>query len=233
MRLFIFMSGAPSEDSKKSGPFWKPFDGKYAEKFIRHLKDRQDVCTGCGELCNHCRAGYKLDFGEKIAGVHLLPDRMLAFIDEPYKYLPGKLPPHDVTIAINVHQDLLLEIPRLAKKAGSQAYIVPVEDPDWLDPWIRQELRSICEGEGLDFTAPKPFCALDKGEGPAIDAFIDEFRIGKPQLKLQIQDGKVRSARVVRSAPCGDTYFVAHNLPGVPIGEELMKKSSKLWHSYP
>ena len=233
MKLFIFMSGSPSADSDKSGPFWKKFNGQYADKFIRHLSDNPDVCTGCGERCNRCRAGYKLDYSDRIAGIHSHPDTLLAFVDEPSKYLPSELPQHDVTLAINVHQDLLLEIPELAQRAGSKALIVPVEDPDWLDRWIREELRETCRQKGLEFGAPKPFCALEKGAGKAIGAFMDEFKMGKPEVKVKIGGGKVRSVRVVRSAPCGNTYFVAHNIVGYPVGEELTKAVAKYWHSYP
>lgn len=232
MRLFIFMSGTPS-GLEESGPFWEKFDDHYASKFVRHMRDEKSVCTGCGEACNNCRAGYKLDFSGKIAGVHVHPDTLLSFVDNPYDYLPRELPAHDITIAINVHNDLLLEIPALASAAGSQALIVPVEDPDWLDPWVKQELAARCADEGIEFAAPKPFCALDKGEGAAIDAFMDEFKIGKPQLELKIEDGKVKAARVLRSAPCGDTYFVAHNIVGLRVGRELTTKASKYWHSYP
>ncbi|MCL5290928.1 MAG: hypothetical protein M1548_00130 [Actinobacteria bacterium] len=233
MRVFIFTSGAPGEDSAKTGPFWKEFDDRYADKFIRHLTDNPDVCTGCGKACNHCRAGYKLDYADRIAGTHVHPDKLLAFVDDPYKYLPKVVRSHDVTLAINIHQDLLLEIPELAARAGSKALIVPVEDPDWLDRWLREELADICKEKGLEFAAPKPFCSLDEGEGKIIDEFIEEFRMGKPKLELKIKDGIVRSARVLRSAPCGDTYFVAHNIVGVPVGEELMHRAAKYWHSYP
>ncbi|MCL4498854.1 MAG: hypothetical protein M1548_06855 [Actinobacteria bacterium] len=233
MKLFILMSGEPGENSGRTGSFWKAFDGKYADKFIRNLKDTADVCTGCGDKCNHCRLGYKLAFGDRIAGVYVHPDKLLTFVDDAASYLPAELLPHDVAIAINIHQDLLLELPKLAKAAGAQALIVPVEDPDWLDRWIKDELASACENLGLEFAAPKPFCALEEGEGEVIDRFINEFQIGKPKLKLKVEHGVVQAARVLRSAPCGDTYFVAHNIVGIPIGEELIKKSSKFWHSYP
>ncbi len=227
------MSGSPSPDSDKFGPFWRKFNGQYADKFIRHLSDNPDVCTGCGEKCNRCRAGYRLNYSDRIAGTHSHPDTLLAFIDDPSKYLPSELPKHDVTVAINIHQDLLLEIPDLALRAGSKALIVPVEDPDWLDRWIREELKAACREKGLEFAAPKPFCALEKGEGEAIDGFMDEFKIGKPKVKVKIRDGKIRSAQVLRSAPCGNTYFVAHNIVGYPLGEELTRAVAKYWHSYP
>lgn len=227
------MSGKVGEGPSVPSPFLRTFDGRFAARFMRHLKDEPAACTGCGEACNRCRAGYKLDFSDRIAGVHIFPDTMLTFVDDPGEFLPAELPQHEVAIAINVHQDVLLAIPELAKKAGAKALIVPVENPDWMDRWVREELAESCAKRDLEFASPKPFCALEKGQGETIEAFIDEFKIGRTKLKLRIEEGVVRGARVLRSAPCGYAYFVAHEIIGMRVGEELMLKAAKLWHSFP
>jgi len=206
---------------------------QYGERFIRHLKNDPSLCTGCGLRCIRCRDMYGIDFSSEIAGSYELPAELPPLIDEPARYLPTNIPPHDVMIAINVHEDLLLELPRLATEVGAKALLVPVEDPGWLSRGVRNQLRRVCDELNLEFEAPKPFCSLDEGNYPTINQFIRDFRVGKPKLRVELQGNAIAYAEVLRSAPCGDTYFVAQNLPGLKIDERLNENVAKYWHSYP
>lgn len=232
MKVYIVTSGAKTKE--KLNPKWSMrFSDAFALKVLEHLRDDPEACTGCGKECTHCRLAYKLDMSKSIAGVHWLPDTLLYYVDEPEKYLPKALPPHDLTLAINVHEDILLALPQMAKEAGAKAVLVPVEDPDWLSKWGRQKMAQVCSALELEAAFPKPFCSLEPGSGPTIDAFISEFRMGKPELNITVKDGVVRGAKVLRSAPCGSTYFMAHNIRGKPVDEKLFEWVAKYWHSYP
>ena len=67
-----------------------------------------------------------------------------------------------------------------------------------------------------------------------IREFQNTYKIGKPKIVIQSRDGVIREARVVQSAPCGNTYYVAYNLAGQEIGPDLNERVvSKYWHSYP
>lgn len=234
MKVFVVSSGGPEpEFDERFREFSQKFDDTYAQRFIRHLRDDETLCTGCGDACVHCRRSYKINFTEMIAGQLDLPSRLLQFVDSPEKLLPERLPPHDVIIPINVHQDVMLSLPAMAKAAGASAVVVPVEDPQWLDPWVRGEMRKLCRRLELEFASPKPYCDLVPGSHPAINRFIEEFRIGRPELEITVQEGVIKRARVLRSAPCGNTYFVAHNLRKAPIDEHLHEVVAKYWHSYP
>jgi len=234
IKIFIITSGAaPAIINQDEIEYALKFDDGYANRFISHLKNDENLCTACGDDCVSCRLSLVDDLSNKIAGYLRLPKLTGQFIDNPEEYLPGELAPHDITIAINVHSDILMEIPKLAVKAESKALIVPVEDPDWLGGWTKGELEKECARLGLEFAAPKPFCNL-AGDGYAfIKQFIEEFKVGRPQIDLIIEDGVVKRVDVITSAPCGATYYLAHIFEGLRADEGLLGVACKGLSSYP
>lgn len=234
MRIYIIYSGGSVPREKE--PFTVTFDDTFARRVIRHIQDDQSLCDGCGSKCVSCRLSYKIAFGEHIVGTHQLPPVMEHYVDNPRQHLPEDIPAHDVLLAINVHEDILMSLPGRAKEAGARAFIVPVESPEWLSRGARTQLRKACVKLGLESAYPKPFCALEqKPEHPFINEFMKFFRIGKPEIKFTIKNGVIDYARVLQCAPCGNTYFVAHNLKGVSVDDKqkLHDVVAKYWHSYP
>ncbi len=140
--------------------------------------------------------------------------------------LGGELQPHEVTVAINLHEELLLALPEAAARAGSRALLVPSEAPGWTSGWVRNQVKTACRKLEMGCDFPKPFCSMRRGRHPALDAVMDHFRIGRPEIKLEIADGLIREARVLTSAPCGNTYFVAFNLKGP-------RPTSARWNTWP
>lgn len=231
MKVYIFCSDGivPGEKS----PFSIVFDDVYAQRFIKNLKNDPELCTGCGKRCTRCRDKLEIDFSADVAGIHKFPSEMLYYVDDPQKYLPSKIPPHDVTVVINVHEDLLINIPQAVHKAGSKALIVPLEHPNWASKWVRRETNVVCDHLGMESVFPKPFCSLEEGGHPVIDEFIRYFRIGKPKMRFEVTGGKIKKATTLISAPCGATHYVAYNLRGKKIDEKLSELLAKYWHSYP
>ena len=219
--------------SGKVDPFSIAFHGDYAERFIRHLSLDPTLCIGCGHLCEYCRETYPIEFSGLVVGVSVLPCVLPYYLDDPEKLLANSLVPHDMTIAINVHEEILIYLPSRIRDLGSHGLIVPSEDPDWVTPWIRSEVTRRCRSIGLESAFPKPFCSLEEGAGPHIDRFMEEFRLGKPEIEIEVRDGMIREARVLRSAPCGATYYVAWNLKGTFIDADIDEVVTKYWHSYP
>ena len=88
---------------------------------------------------------------------------------------------------------------------------------------------------GLECAFPKPACSLEaRDDQPAIREFQRIYRVGRPKIVIQSRDGVIREARVVQSAPCGNTYYVAYNLAGQEIGKDLNERvTAKYWHSFP
>ncbi|HDP70631.1 MAG TPA: hypothetical protein ENN38_07505 [Actinobacteria bacterium] len=219
---------------KEVAPFCSAFDNTYAKKLINHLTNASFVCTGCGDECVNCRREYNINFSGNIVGVHKLPAELLYYIDEPEKYLPKEFPPHDIMIAVNVHEDILLVLPKAVKAAGAKGLIVPAEHPDWLSRWARNKTKQICANLDIECAFPKPFCSLEKSEGhPNINKFIDYFHVGRPKLEIEAEDGIIVKTKVLTSAPCGATYFVAHKLIGRRLDENIDAVVAKYWHSYP
>ncbi len=220
---------------KKAEPFCKQFDDAYAYRFVKHIVDDPNLCIGCAEDCDHCRYSFRIDFLENLVGVLKIPSELPLFADESDDYLPPSLPEHDVTLAINVHEDLLTDIPKLAKEAGSKALIVPSEAPDWISRGCRRSVTETCKRLGIEVAFPKPFCSLEeKAEHPVINEFMRKFKIGKPKVQLFVHDGEIVNTQVDRCAPCGCTYYVAKNLIGKPLTPSINEDlTAKYWHSYP
>ncbi len=234
INIYIVSAGAKPVIVKKDEiDYAVKFNENYAQRFIKHLENDDDLCTACGEDCISCRLGLLEDLSSRIAGHLKLPLLTDQFIDDPESHLPGELPSHDITIAINIHSDLLMEIPHLAARAGSKALIVPVEDPDWLGGWVKGRLEEECAKLGLEFTAPKPFCDLTGDGFVYIKEFIEEFKVGRPEVKLSISNGIIADVDVLTSAPCGATYYLARIFEGCAADESILGVACKGLSSYP
>ncbi|MBV7276133.1 hypothetical protein I6U48_24925 [Clostridium sp. PL3] len=233
MRLLIISS--EKSDKQVKDEFHVKMDTRFANtKFIPHLENKKEACTVCGKSCFWCRGKYNLDFSDNIVQIVKLPDFYMLFEDQPLKYLPEKFEEHDLAIIIGVHQDIVLELPKLIKESGGKGIIVPCEDKDWVPRWSREMLIEECEKYGLEYAFPKPFCTLTYGEFKLINDFIDEFKLGKPKFRLFVDKNDIIvKAEVIISAPCGNGYNIAKHLVGTKIGEEAKKSVAKFWHSYP
>ncbi|MDI6817680.1 MAG: DUF166 family protein, partial [Actinomycetota bacterium] len=191
------------------------------------------LCTACHDECVECRLSLVDDLSGNIAGQLKLPLLTDQFIDDPEEYLSISVPEHEITLAFNIHADILLDVPALAAKAGSKALIVPVEDPDWLGGWTKARLEEECAELGLEFAAPKPFCRLTGDGYEYIKEFIREFKVGLPEVELDIEGGIVTRGHVTTSAPCGATYYLARLFKGVTADDKLLEVACKGLSSYP
>ncbi len=234
MRMCLVGSEAPTPG--KLPPFTLTFDHLYVDRFYRHLSDDPTLCTGCDLACDQCRGKYPslypIDFKKDIVAYRRLPGQLPYYVDNPLQYFSA-LPPFDVLVAIGLHEDVLLVLPRVAKDAGAKLLVVPVEDPDWISKWVRGNLVKVCQSLGIEFVSPKPFCALEAKGNEVIQEFIDYLRIGYPRIKLRIKDNIIVDSQVLVSAPCGCTYYVARNLIGFNLKNQVEKVVAKYWHSYP
>jgi hypothetical protein len=164
-----------------------------------------------------------------------LPD----FIDNPEEYMPKKLPKADICLASGLHKDLLLELPQQIKKAGIKALIAPVEDWQEVPTGVRKQVETKCKELDLECAFPKPFCTLEpEKDKPTIARFIEETKVGRPLLEISTthigKDEVIEYAAVLRSAPCGSTWYVARKLAGVSTKKEVLYDAiARAHHSYP
>jgi hypothetical protein len=232
VKLLIVCS-EPLNSRQQSSPFEKQFDSAWADRFLNHLRNSRDYCTGCGGRCVHCRDWRVQNFGENIVSVIRHPAVMPVLLDNSTSYFPHTLPAHDVLIAIQIHEEILIDLPAKSASAGGKALIAPVESPDWISHWAKNRLLAEGKSHKLEIAVPKPFCDLQKGTGTAIDQFIDHFKIGKPVIEIEILDSRIAKAIAKISAPCGNSHYVAHSLQGYPVNDKLQYEVSHYWHAFP
>jgi len=216
------------------------YSGEYAERVIRNLINDLSFCKSCDVYCDSCKYNVYSHVRNILAAIQLTdPSKLPAFIDNPEKYMPKKIPKADLCIASGLHKDLLLEVPNQIQKLGIKGLIVPIEDFTEVPSGLRKQLEERCQELGLESAFPKPFCSLEPAEDkPVISRFVDELEVGRPSLEIStVRRGKseiIDSTVVRRSAPCGSTWYVAKKLIGVDTKREILYDAiARAHHSYP
>ena len=212
------------------------YSGEFGERVIGNLINYSTFCISCADACTHCKEA-KYGFADRINGLFKLPEPSMlpVFIeDSAEEYLPQEVPDADIAIVSEIHNDLLLELPPILKDSGIKAMIVPQESAAGI---ARPQVEEICSREGIEVVFPKPFCELQpQDDKPVIRSFIAEFGIGLPEVRVEMdRRGRIVHVEVLRSAPCGSTWFVAKQLEGVEVENklELYDRISESHHSYP
>lgn len=170
--------------------------------------------------------------GERLVISHQLPSELPMIIDDPDEFLPHGIGRGNIAIAINIHQDLLVELPAALQGTAAKALIAPIESPEWIRPGLVSQASRECRRFGLESAFPKPFCALNPA-GPTLKRFCEEYRVGRPELALEVDGGVVTKATVIRGSPCGLTDWVAERLAGHPANDHLDHKAAELLHLRP
>ncbi|MHA1684139.1 MAG: DUF166 domain-containing protein [Promethearchaeota archaeon] len=215
------------------------YQDEFAERVAGHLVNDVHFCIACGTGCNNCRLTYGRYAGN-IEGYEEIEGNFPEIIDEPADYLPEILPEVDVLIPIGLHPDLLSGLPIVAKRSGIKAIVVPIEDKNWVPGGLESQLKEELDELGVQYAFPRPFCALDvPRDDPSksvIREFMDEFKIGKPEIELEIRNGKIMNGYVKRSQPCGAAYYIIQQLREEPVFDPAMsldEKISQAHHSFP
>ncbi|KYO64937.1 DUF166 domain-containing protein [Thermovenabulum gondwanense] len=235
MEKYRLLLAAGKDDPIFPPPFYCRYSGEYIiRKFLPNLTFNK-MGKGCiSSECLEYKKSQVKDFTPNIAGLIFFPTVLPEILDEPESYLPDELPEHNVLIAAGVHPDLLVDLLKRAKKAGCKVFIAPKEDPKWIDKYLESKLKKICEECGIEYLFPKPFCSVKKTVSKLIDDFLTEFKMGMPEYRVEVdKKGYITGVEVIRSAPCGATYFVAYGLLGKRMGEEAINTANRLWHAYP
>ena len=194
------------------------YNDEFAERVMGNLINASNYCLSCGFTCTYCRQLYS-SFAADIQAIYKTRSNLPAFIDEPEKYLPHDLPNCDIILAIGLHPDILVAISTLAEKAKAKAVIVPLENRNWCHRGLQRQLeRSLCEID-VECAFPKPFCTLEETGKSAIDNFVRRYQIGKPLVEVKVAGGMITDAQVLRSAPCGSTWYVAQQIKWTKISD--------------
>ena len=164
--------------------------------------------------------------------VWVAPRFLPPIVDDPEEFLPEDPPQVDLILSLVENRSASELIPDLAVLTGARAVIAPVDNRAWLPRGMMRQVEHRLAAKSISSAFPTPFCSLEvqPGQHPLIQEFATHF--GRPKLEIQVQDGQIARASIVRAAPCGSTRFVAQRLVGVPI-EEAEERAGLAHHHYP
>ena len=206
----------------------------FGEKVIGNMVNLPDFCKACDLACGSCRVKYSC-FASDVCGAFRVISNLPAVIDDPAPYLPRILPHVDVLLAVGLHPDLLAALPVLAKTAHAGAAIVPIEDPKWCPPSLRNELQHSLDDLGVESAFPKPLCSLGATGSGLVESFVRRYQIGRPVIEVSLLGNRISEVRVIRSAPCGSTWYVTQQIKWSDVNDRasLEQVVSKAHHGYP
>jgi len=233
MRVVVLRSVRQQRKRRKER-YLQEQDTRFAERVLGNLRGGEDACTACGPDCNHCRRPYAEHFGKGVVGVVDFPAVLPYVLERPADLLPREMPPHDVLLAIGIHEQILLEVAKACPAWGTRGIVAPLEAPGWICGATRAEAHRVCEDAGVEISFPKPFCSFLPPRGSVLAEFRESLHIGRPDVELTLDGRRIREARVHVSAACGATYCVARWLVGRTLDENLeIEVISKRWHAFP
>jgi hypothetical protein len=162
-------------------------------------------------------------------------------VDDPEDYLPEALPQADLVIALGDVAGLAQLIPDVVRKVGAKAVIAPIDRITSLPQGLAMQLKGWLEQMGVAAAFPKPFCSLTEtsyNRTPLVvkyeDAHIARFarHFGKPEITVDVDQGKIKATQVVRDAACGCGRYVSENLVGTLV-EDALEEAGMLHHHFP
>nr|MDO8098388.1 DUF166 family protein [Candidatus Njordarchaeota archaeon] len=208
------------------------YNGEFGERVIGNLINDKSFCKVCGASCTDCRWKTNWSYCNMIAGVNSPPENLPTIIDNPQDYLPKDPPRCDVVLSIGIHADLASALPLLAQQTAAKAVIFPVEDPKWMSRGLQYQLEKEMTEIGVETAFPKPFCSLEETGRRVIDSFINELKIGRPLMRVSLKGSRIMDTEVLRSAPCGSTWYIAEQIKNAPI-LGIEERIALAHHSYP
>ena len=155
-----------------------------------------------------------------------------AMMENPSEFVPKEIPEADLVISLGENPGVAELLPDIVKASGARAVIAPVDNRAWLPPGLAKQLERVLHKLGVTVLFPVTFCTLQEGDSnaPLIKEFARHF--GAPEVEIEVEADRVTDVKVIRSAPCGCTYFVAEGLKGVRV-MDAEEKSGLLHHNYP
>ena len=126
----------------------------------------------------------------------------------------------DIIISYILHPDLLLElVEQLHDYVG---WII-------VGAWKGEGFKNQIE-EYDNVICPENMCDLEESGDEVFNEFVSKF--GKPIVEIEIEGNKVSKVHVLRSSPCGSTFFVADEMVGEDVNNLPIKAGLKVQH-YP
>ncbi len=146
--------------------------------------------------------------------VYRLPDYLPPVLDEGFDF-PDELFETDIILSYAFHPDINLELIGRAEDAGVKIVLIAGKFG-----FLRKRSRKIR-------VIVEDVCCSTLVKGCE---FFEKF--GIPEFEVSIDSGRLEDVKVIRSALCGATFFVADKLRGVRI-EEAPTKAGYFTQIYP
>jgi hypothetical protein len=126
----------------------------------------------------------------------------------------------DIIISYILHPDLLLElVEQLHDYVG---WII-------VGAWKGEGFKNQIE-EYENVICPENMCDLEESGDEVFNEFVSKF--GKPIVEIELTGNNVSKVHVLRSSPCGSTFFVADEMVGENVNNLPIKAGLKVQH-YP
>jgi len=84
---------------------------------------------------------------------------------------------------------------------------------------LQRQLEESLGEMNIEITFPKPFCTLEENGKQVTDSFVKRYKIGKPIVEVKVAGSKIADTQVLRSAPCGSTWYVAQQIKWTKISD--------------
>ncbi len=161
-----------------------------------------------------------------------LPKDLPQIVDEPEEIVEGLGldGDWDLVVFLGESASTFSLLPTILKHINTRTVIAPADDYSWLPLGLELQIRSELENLDVRVVFPRTFCTLAPVGIPAIDEFARIF--GSPKLELTVEDGVVKTARVLRGSPCGSTQYLTEKLPGTNV-EKAPEMGALLVQTYP
>jgi hypothetical protein len=161
-----------------------------------------------------------------------LPEILPEIVENPEEIVSGLslAGEWDLVLFLGESPSAFALLPEIMKQVSAKAVIAPADDYSWLPKGLERQIRSDVEAQGKAIVFPRTFCTLTRSSSPPIDEFARCF--GSPELKMEIEDGLVKTIEVLRGSPCGSTVHAARKLIGIRV-EEAPHRAAILVQTYP
>ncbi|MDD3984671.1 MAG: DUF166 family protein [Methanobacterium sp.] len=126
----------------------------------------------------------------------------------------------DIIISYVLHPDLLLELVEQL-----QDYVGWIIVGAWKGEGFKNQIEKYD-----NIVCPENMCDLEESGDEVFNEFVSKF--GKPIVQIELIGNKVSKVHVLRSSPCGSTFFVAQEMIGEDVNNLPIKAGLKVQH-YP
>lgn len=126
----------------------------------------------------------------------------------------------DILITYILHPDLTLDLVEILHDKVEWVIVAA-----WRGAGFKNQLERLG-----NVTCPENMCDLQENGNPVFDEFVSKF--GRPIVEIVVENNKVKEIKVLRSSPCGSTFFVAEEMIGQDLEDLPIKAGLRLQH-YP